>query len=200
MLIQMTTRDARKLQTRAAVLAAARTVLARHGLRGTTTRAVAEEARVAIGTVFLHFPDVDHLVEALLDAHLDLAVRKATRAARGRGGLVGDLVLVARVLFESYDVEPDLSRAFLAASLFGGTPGGLAEARLVAFEGWVGQRIAAAVQAGEVPPVEPLLAFSTYFSLYFGALVAGLRGQLTRRQQLRLLDAALHRFFLGEAP
>jgi hypothetical protein len=46
-----------------------------------------------------------------------------------------------------------------------------------------------------VPPVELAIAFPTYLSLYFGTLVAGLRGRMTRRQQGRLLDEALRRFF-----
>jgi AcrR family transcriptional regulator len=189
-------RSEQKAETRVAVLKAARSVLARKGLEGTTTRQVAEEAGVAVGTVFLHFPDVASLVEALLDDLLALAVSRATRTAKG--DLVSSLVQVAKVLFDSDDREPELARAFLTASLFGGKPGGLQETRLADFERWVGARISAAVAAKEVPPVDPSLAFATYFSLYFGALVAGLRGQLTRRQQVQWLGAALRRFFNGK--
>ncbi len=190
-------RSEQKVETRAAVLRAARAVLAREGLEGATTRLVAKEAGVAVGTVFVHFPDVAQLVEALLDEHLASAVARATRTARGE--LVPTLVHVAKVLFDSYAREPELSRAFLTASLFGGTPGGLQDTRLASFEQWVGARIASAVAARQVPPVDPALAFATYFSLYFGALVAGLRGSMTRRQQVQFLEAALRRFFSGKA-
>jgi AcrR family transcriptional regulator len=189
-------RAEQKLATRATVLEAARTVLAREGLAGTTTRKVAEEAGVAVGTVFVHFPDVAHLVEALLDEHLAKAVAKATRAAKG--DLVTALTQVAKGLFDSYDREPELAKAFLTASLFGGQPGGLQDTRLAAFEQWVGARLAAAIAAGEVPPVDLEVAFAAYFSLYFGALVAGLRGLMTRRQQQHFLERALRRFFSGK--
>jgi AcrR family transcriptional regulator len=191
----MVTRVQQKAQTRAALLSAARAVLKRQGLGGTTTRAVALEAGVAVGTVFVHFPDVDHLVEALLDEHLAVAVERAVHGAPQRGDLVAQLVHVAKTLFDSYAVEPELSKAFLSASLFGGAPGGLADARLAAFEAWVSARIGEAIARKQVPPVDPVLAFTTYFSLYFGALVAGLRGRMSRRQQVRLLDEALRRFF-----
>jgi AcrR family transcriptional regulator len=192
-------RSEQKSKTRAALLKAALVVMTRKGLSGTTTREVAREAGVAVGTVFVHFPDVASLVEALLDEHLEQAVSRATRTAKGE--LVSSLVHVAKVLFDSYDREPELSRAFLTASLFAGHPGGLQETRLAGFEQWVGARIAQAVSAREVPPVDPSLAFAVYFSLYFGALVGGLRGRLTRRQQTDLLERALRRFFnTKEAP
>jgi hypothetical protein len=136
---------------------------------------------------------VAHLVEALLDEHLERAVARATRTAKGE--LVPTLVQVAKVLFASYDREPELARAFLTASLFGGRPGGLQDTRLAHFEQWVGVRIAQAIEAGEVPPVDRSLAFGAYFSLYFGALVSGLRGRMTRRAQVHFLSGALQRFF-----
>lgn len=187
------TRLEQKFATRANLLHAARQVLRRRGLEGTTTRLVAKEAGVAVGTVFVHFPDVAHLVEALLDEHLERAVARATRTAKGE--LVPSLVHVAKVLFASYARQPELARAFLTASLFGGAPGGLQATRLANFEQWVVARITRAIAAGEVPSVDPSLAFGAWFSLYFGALVSGLRGRMTRRQQAQFMDEALRRFF-----
>jgi hypothetical protein len=66
---------------------------------------------------------------------------------------------------------------------------------LVQFAGWVNERLSAAFAAGEVELVESELAFRVYFSLYFTTLVAGLRGAMTRTEQVRFVRAALVRFF-----
>jgi TetR/AcrR family transcriptional regulator, repressor of fatR-cypB operon len=50
---------------RAALLAAAKRLIARSGLHATPTAAVAREAGVAAGTLFLYFPNKDALINAL---------------------------------------------------------------------------------------------------------------------------------------
>jgi AcrR family transcriptional regulator len=185
-------RESQKQKTREALLAAARRVLKRRGFAKTTTREVAEEAGVAAGTFFVHFPDVDALVEALLDDHLAAALEEAIGSLRGRIDLVGRLLHVSKALFDSYDAEPELAREYIAASLFRSRAGGPTEARLRQFQEWVTEQIAQ--EAGAVR-IDPLHAFSTFFWLYFGALVAGLRGQMNRKEQLALLEVALRRLF-----
>ncbi len=190
-------REERKRQTRAALLEAAKAVLARRGLSGMTSREVAQEAGVSIGTVFLHFPSTGALVEALLDEHIEAALEKSQKDLP-KEGLVRQLVHVSQGLFESYDVEPELSREYLSLTLFSKVPGGATEVRLAQFEAWVNGVVSEAVARKEIPPIEPRLAFTGYFSLYFGLLVSGLRGHLTRKQQLKLLDAGLRRLFAVE--
>lgn len=54
-------------RTRAKVLAAATTVLARHGIEGATIGSIADEAGVVAGTVYHHFANRETLVEAVID-------------------------------------------------------------------------------------------------------------------------------------
>lgn len=192
-------RQQQKQRTREALLTSAKAVVKRRGFAATTTREIAQEAGVSVGTVFLHFPDVGALAEALLDEHVGLALTAALRTLPREGDLVRRLVHVCKKLYESYDVEPELSREYLAASLFRQEPGGAAANRLAQFQRWVAAQVAEAVEAETVPEVDPQLAFSAFFSLYFGVLVAGLRGQLKRKAQLALLEASLRRFFQVEA-
>jgi AcrR family transcriptional regulator len=186
-----TRRQERKEETRQRLVLAARTVLKREGLAGTTSRKVADEAGVAVGTVFVHFERVEQLIAALLDEHLAHVVPRALRTATRKAGLLGQLTHAARALFESYDAEPDLARACLAASLFGPSE----DPRLGQFAAWVGERLSVAVDAGEVEAIDAELAFQVYFSVYFTALVAGLRGALTRAEQVRFVERALTRLF-----
>ncbi|MCS6962686.1 TetR/AcrR family transcriptional regulator [Thermoflexus sp.] len=53
---------------RAQILEAAAQVFARHGFRGATTRAIAQAAGVAEGTIFRYFPTKRHLLLALFEA------------------------------------------------------------------------------------------------------------------------------------
>jgi AcrR family transcriptional regulator len=191
-------RQRKKAETRQALLTAARRVLKARGLEKTTTREIAEQAGVAVGTFFVHFSDVNVLVDALLDEHLARTLDKALHTAARKGSLVEQLMLVCRKLFESYDVDPALSRAFLAGSLFQREPSGLMTARLTSFHQWVAERIDEAVARGELPELDRELAFSGFFSLYFGALIAGLSGWVSRKQQLAHLEASLRRFLLLE--
>jgi TetR/AcrR family transcriptional regulator, fatty acid metabolism regulator protein len=48
------------------ILDAARKIIARHGIQGTTIDRVAEMANVAKGTIYLYFPSKDDLVQAAL--------------------------------------------------------------------------------------------------------------------------------------
>ncbi|WP_161492119.1 TetR/AcrR family transcriptional regulator [Streptomyces thermolilacinus] len=193
-------RQQRKRQTRQALLGAARRVLERRGMGGLTTREVAAEAGVAAGTFFVHFPDLNTLVETLLDEHVGQALDRALRTLSDDGDLVARLVHVAAELYASYDREPELSRQYISASLFHHHPDGPAERRMAEFREWVSGEFARAAEAGAVPPLDPLLGFTSYFSLYFGVLVAGLRGELDREAQLAVLDAALRRLVGGGGP
>lgn len=191
-------RENQKQKTRENLLGAARRVLKRRGFAKTTTREVAEEAGVAAGTFFVHFPDVDALVEALLDDHLASALGEAIGSLRGRTDLVGRLLHVSKALFDSYDAEPELAREYIAASLFRSRPGGPTEARLREFQEWVAGQIA---QEADAVQMDPRQAFGIFFWVYFGVLVAGLRGQMSRREQMALLEAALRRLFrMEESP
>jgi AcrR family transcriptional regulator len=194
-------RERQKQQTRQALLAAARRVLAQRGFAGTTTREIALEAKVASGTFFVHFPSVGALVSALLDEHVAETLPAGLRSAAKKRGVVAQLVHVASTLYESYDQEPELARAYITGSLFAPAQFDAAHAgstRLASFRAWVVECIDTAIRSAELPDIDRELAFTSFFSIYFGLLVAGLNGQLTRKRQLALLQAALTRLFLLE--
>ena len=53
-------------QTRARLLEAAAQLFAKNGSTNTTTKDLALQAEIAVGTVYLHFPDRDSLLDAVL--------------------------------------------------------------------------------------------------------------------------------------
>ncbi len=83
-------RKARGESARAArrdeILAAARRVFARQGFRGTTIADIAEEAGIALGTIYLYFPSKDDVFAALNEQLADLIVGALMQPAE-EGGL-----------------------------------------------------------------------------------------------------------------
>ena len=187
------TRREQKAATRSALLVAARGIIADHGLPGLTCRAVTQRAGVASGTFFVHFTDSASLVEALLDDHLAATLDDIESSLPSGASLVGELVHVSLRLYDSYAVQPDLSRAFLTSNLFRSDRHGPTSMRLRAFAGWVGDRAAAAADRGELERAVASRIVGVYLSLYFGLLVAGLRGEVTRSAQQDGLRWALDR-------
>src|SRR5215831_1271302 len=72
-------------RTRAAILRATIAVIAKHSLSGTTVQLVAEAAKVAPGTVILHFQKKDALLFAALE-QVAVEFEEARRAAMEQAG------------------------------------------------------------------------------------------------------------------
>jgi AcrR family transcriptional regulator len=92
---------------RAAIVAAARAVFARHGLESASMRLIAQEAGVAAPTLYLYFAGAEELYGAALSASLaDLgaALRVAGTQARGKRERATAL---AHAFFDFYYARPD---------------------------------------------------------------------------------------------
>ncbi len=186
----MGVRAEQKEATRLRILEVARVVVGKRGLDSSTVQMVAREVGVAKGTVFLHFPSLGALAEALLDAHLGekLAVAYQTLP---RGKALRRLAHVCECLYEGYAENPELSRQYLTHSLFHVERGGMAERRLAEFRGWVVHELRG------VTGMSDEMKFMLFFSLYFGLLVAGLRETIGAEQQSAMLRAGLKQMFGG---
>jgi TetR/AcrR family transcriptional repressor of bet genes len=92
-------------RTRAAILRATIAVIARHSLSGTTVQLVAEAAKVAPGTVILHFQKKDALLFAALE-QVAVEFEVARRAALDAAG--GDPVAALQALID-VSLDPKVS-------------------------------------------------------------------------------------------
>lgn len=110
-------RRARKDATRERLLAQARARFVEHGYEGTTIRSVAKACGIAVGTVFVHFPDKGALLAATLDDQLNEVLERA-RAALPRSGAKRRIRHVLGALLRSYAQRPALSRVLLKETLF----------------------------------------------------------------------------------
>jgi len=92
-------------RTRAAILRATIAVIAKHSLSGTTVQLVAEAAKVAPGTVILHFQKKDAL---LLTALEQVAAEFETARRAAMEGAAGDPVKALEAIIE-VSLDPKVS-------------------------------------------------------------------------------------------
>jgi AcrR family transcriptional regulator len=76
-----TTREQARAARREEILAAARRVFARQGFRGTTIADIAEEAGIALGTIYLYFPSKEDVFAALSQELHQIIARALTDVA-----------------------------------------------------------------------------------------------------------------------
>lgn len=178
-------RKAQKETTRARLLAEGRRLFAQRGYEATTIRDVAAAAEVAVGTVFVHFPDKGALLSAALDDQLAQALGQAMATLPSRGAR-RRVRHVLGAVFKSYAKHPALSRVLLKELLFAqGAPRAAARAGVEAFleqlEGWC--REPGALRPG----LAPRDAAQAIFAAYLAALLDGLGDERPRPGQMLAL-------------
>lgn len=149
----MSKRHQQKQSTREQLLAVARKTVAEHGFAATSTAAIAKAVGKAHGTIFVHFPTRDALVEALInDIGATMTAALATIPDGADVGVHGVMDAHLDALLENEALYAQILREStqLPAS---------ARARLLAFQSGVAWRLRAAlsrdVDAGRLRPADP---------------------------------------------
>ena len=170
-------RTRNKLDKRARIQAAAMRLFAERGFDATTTKAVADEAGVAAGTIFLYAQDKSDLL--ILAIHDELArVIEAQFMSMPDAPLLEQLLRVFSGFLSFYEAHPKIAGAFVQTVVTKHGPNAVEMDRLTLS---ALQRIAGLVQAaidrGELlSDVPPLLLAQNAFALYVSSLMAWLRG------------------------
>jgi len=99
-------REAVRAFKREAILQAARKIFARDGLDGATLRAIAAEAGIAVGTVYLHYPAKEALYAELLAGSL-ADLQKHLRDAVIKAASDEQLMAGALAFYDFYRQRPD---------------------------------------------------------------------------------------------
>ncbi len=99
-------REAVRAFKREAILQAARKIFARDGLEGATLRAIAAEAGIAVGTVYLHYPAKESLYAELLAGSL-ADLQKHLRDAVAKAAAGEELMAGALAFYDFYRQRPD---------------------------------------------------------------------------------------------
>ena len=201
----MTRRHEQKAATRRAIVDAACELFDERGYAGTTLREVAKRADVALGTIFVHFPDKGSLLLAAFELDIGEVVREAL-ATTPVGDIRAQLLHISGRLYEFYAQRPRLSRVLVQNALFlEGTEEFSTAAQIEEFLHAVEGLLAAAVARGElrsdlVAPEAALGFFADYFCILLGALRTP--GTVAAQQELlgRLLALRLTGMQEREAP
>lgn len=104
-------RERAKLEKRRRITAAARTVFSAHGYENATTSAIAKQAGVANGTLFLYARDKHELLLMVLNDELERITEASVSALDGKGPLVDRLVAFYQPRFAFWASDVDMARA-----------------------------------------------------------------------------------------
>lgn len=106
-------REAKKEDKRRRIIAAASALFRSLGYDATTTRAIAERAGVATGTLFLYVRDKDEALALVYGDDVDMALAAQTESRPHRLPFVGGMVHRLRGLYELYARHPDLALRYV---------------------------------------------------------------------------------------
>ncbi len=192
-------REQNKLEKRERIREAAQKLFSRQGYDATTVRQVADEAEVASGTVFLYARDKEDLLFLVMHERLRRTIDDALASMPRRARLVDGWVHQFNAVYEMYGEHEALARPFVRLA-----PGahGLNADLVSALTQTFVQRLALQVQEaqgrGEVrPDVEPYLAATMAFGLYFTGLMSWLAGYAKVEQLTPTLRRTLSLLFAG---
>ena len=200
---QPATRGAHKQDKRERIRQAAWELFCSDGYDGTTTRAVAARARVAVGTVFLYAPDKVDLLFLVMHDRLAATVDEAFGSLPRKAPVLDQWMHLFGKLFRMYGEQPGVSAAFVRA--VPGAQGPNADrvnALTFAFIHRVASLLVEAQQRHEVATeIAPLMAAQNVFFLYFGSLTVWLSGMTTLDGALEMhLRPSLALFIRGLRP
>ena len=97
---------------------AARKLFIANGFDETSTRQIAINADVALGTLFLYAANKRDLLFLVANEDLENVADRAAAAVRSDASLIDNLVAVFRPLYEFFGEEPELSRLTLREMMF----------------------------------------------------------------------------------
>jgi len=115
-------RDRQKKLTAQTILEAAKKLFAEQGFDNTTTRAIATEAGVGIGTVFAHYPDKASLLGEALRGEIDKVIGQTRDSLAEHVRLEDKLVFLSTGLLRYYIDNHNLSRELIKNATFQGGP------------------------------------------------------------------------------
>lgn len=168
-----------KDETRDRVRKAAWDLFSDVGYEATTTKAIAERAGVATGTVFVHATDKADLLRSVVYTELERLVEEGT-AEVGKGALVDEWLRLFSRLLVFYGENRKVSEAFLSVTMapaLDAMHSGYALEVTMRFLGVLAGLVEQAKARGDVrDDVGALLAAQAAFALYFSVLSAWLQG------------------------
>ncbi|MCS7235456.1 MAG: TetR/AcrR family transcriptional regulator [Armatimonadota bacterium] len=169
-------REARKEQTRARILEAARRAFAARGFHATLMDHVAQQAGLSKGALYVHFPSKEELFLALLDDAAATLVDRITQAIAGAHGGRAKVAAALESALDTFEEHEDLTWVFLVES--SGARGPVEQRRWelrAALTDLVRRYLDEAVASGDLPPQDTALAAAVWMGAVSEVVVGWLR-------------------------
>lgn len=189
-------RQDQKEVTRAKILTVAKSLLEKQGFEKTTLRAIASEAGVATGSIFVHFADKEDLFYSAFYDDLQQLMETLLAAPAGPD-LAADLTRIVNGYYTAFAARPALYTPLLQLSLFATGEWGLRFRQQVeTFGRGITSRYQGAIERGELAPqTHAQIATASFLSLYYFCLITLINqrfADLSAAQQLFALMLNQH--------
>lgn len=195
-------RTVQKEETRKIIFESARILFNELGFDKTSTREIAKQAGVGIGTVFSHFPDKRSLLIAALLDDLTLTHEEALKTISNDAHVCDKFIHLAQYYYSYYSKRPELSRTLLKEMLFvQGEWGKMLLSHTDQFVLFVRNLLEEAKQKGEISPNEDtVLCAKAFFSYYLNVLFMGLSDpKINTKKMINLLRRLIKQLLDGVA-
>ncbi len=195
-------RSDQRQMTRALLLDAARSHFEQHGFHGSTVRAIAGEAQVAVGTVFVHFESKADLLHHAFHADLDGIIER-TLSALPPPPIEAQLHHIVRGFLSAFAQRPRLYRTLLQESLLVTGEWGQRYRQQVEQVGMaVAGLFAAAMGTGELrPDLDVEAAVLAFVSFYYFLLIDATKHDFDRiDERMAQFDRLIAQQLEGQRP
>ncbi len=184
------------------ILAAGQKLFSKHGFDGTTVQQIAEEADVAVGTLFLYISDKSELLLRVFHHATDLELQKAVRRMKVGKKFLPAVHRFLEDLIVPYEKNRELAKVFWREFLFhkGGVRAELDKQASEVLRA-LAETIALAQTRGQVDPrVDPAVGALQLYAIFHATLAFHLADCLPDGSPNLTLQALLQSAWLGLAP
>jgi AcrR family transcriptional regulator len=184
------------------ILAASAKLFSLNGFDGTTVQQIADEADVAVGTLFLYVSDKSEILLLLFHNAIELQLKKAARRLKAQSEFLPSVRRFLTDLTTPYEKNEDLSKVFWREFLFHkGHVRAELDTLAAAILQVLRERVTAARNAGEVDSsVDADVAALQIYAIYHATLAFYLADCLPGGSPDGTLDSLLHSMWRGMAP
>ena len=195
-----TRRSIQKEETRRIILESSRVLFNELGFEKTSTRAIAENAGVGVGTVFSHFLDKQSLLIAALLDDLACIQEEALKTLPANLCVSEQFIHLSKYFYSYYAKHPDLSRTLLKEMWFASGDWGerlLSQAHQ--FVLFLNTILEEAKQKEEIrPETDTMLCARAFFSNYLNVLFEGLsEAEINTDKMIDMLRSLQNQLFNG---
>jgi AcrR family transcriptional regulator len=184
------------------ILAAGEKLFSKQGFDGTTVQQIADEADVAVGTLFLYISDKSELLLRLFHNATDLELKQIVRRMKANRKFLPAVLRFLEDLLLPYEKDRELAKVFCREFLFHkGEVRAELDKQASEILGALGEMIAIAQKRGDIDKrVDPAVGALHLYAIFNSTLAFHLADCLPDRSPAVTLNALLQSAWLGMAP